>query len=48
MTIVTLYSLFVDDIRLLYFKKSDDNTFMILIAISMGLFVIELILSSIG
>jgi len=48
MMIVTFYSLFCDDIRLLLFEKSADHTFMILTSIAMALFFVELILSSIG
>tara|TARA_B110000285_G_C15122707_1_gene618179 strand:+ start:876 stop:1142 length:267 start_codon:yes stop_codon:yes gene_type:complete len=48
MMIVTLYSLFCDDIKLLFFDISSDNTFMILTSIAMAFFTIELILASIG
>jgi len=48
MTIVTLYALFGDDVRLLFFEKSADNTFYTLTFISLIMFSIEIIFSSIA
>ena len=47
MTIVTIYSLFGDDIRSLCFTSEADSIFYILTAIAFAFFVIELIVSSI-
>lgn len=47
MTVVTVYSLFGDDLRLLAFTKPVDDTFNILTSISLALFSIELILASV-
>jgi len=48
MMIVTIYSLFCDDVRLLFFEKPADETFMVLTSIAMVLFIIELIMGAIG
>ena len=48
MTIVTIYALFGDDCRLIFAPKEGDDTFTLLTFISMILFLIELILASIG
>lgn len=48
MTIVTLYALFGDDVRSLFFTKSADNVFYGLTVAAMTLFMIELVLSSIA
>jgi len=48
MMIVTIYSLFCDDIKLLGFEKSADYNFMILTSIAMAFFFIEIILASVG
>lgn len=48
MMIVTIYSLFCDDIRLLAFSLKDDHTFMILTSIALCLFTIEITLGAIG
>jgi len=48
MTIVTLYALFGDDFRMLFFSSAADNTFNILTTISLVSFSIELILSCIA
>jgi len=48
MMIVTLYSLFCDDIRLLFFENDADNNFMIITSVAMALFFIEIILASMG
>jgi hypothetical protein len=48
MMIVTIYSLFCDDIKLLFYEKDADYTFMILTSIALAFFLIELILGVIG
>jgi len=48
MTIVTVYALFGDDIRLAFFQKGADDTFYALTFISMILFFAELVLASIA
>ena len=48
MMIVTFYSLYCDDIRLLFFENNADYNFMILTSIAMALFLIEIILASMG
>ena len=48
MMIVTFYSLFCDDIRLMYFTKAHDYDWMYATSVAMGLFAIEIILASIG
>lgn len=46
MTIVTIYALFSDDIRMLWFTKSADNIFYSLTTASMFSFMVEVVLSS--
>ena len=48
MTLVTLYALLGDDLRLLLFPIGADQTFLVLTILAMFLFSAELILSSIG
>lgn len=48
MFFVTVYALLGDDIRLLAFSKDTDDVFMWLNVITLSLFTIELLLSSIG
>ena len=48
MMMVTFYSLFCDDIRLMAFSKSSDFDWMIATSTAMTLFLIEIILASIG
>ncbi len=48
MTIVTIYALFGDDIRLLIFSKVVDDYFYALSAVSLVLFSIEIILASLA
>ena len=48
MFVVTLYALFGDDVRLLAFPKVADETFTPLNIISLALFLLELVLASIG
>lgn len=48
MTIVTIYALLGDDIRLLATSKDTDNIFVALTSVSLVLFLIELLLASIG
>lgn len=45
---LTVYALFGDDIRLLFFVKESDDVFMTLNVITLVFFALELILSSIG
>lgn len=47
MTIITLYSLFGDDVRVLVTNKDGDSTFWILNIIALSSFSTEIILSSI-
>jgi hypothetical protein len=46
MAIITIYSLFGDDIRSVLFEASDDYKFYIMTSISFGFFVVEMILQS--
>lgn len=48
MTLVTIYALFGDDIRLAFFSKGADSTFYALTFASLILFLIEIILNSIA
>ena len=48
MTIVTLYALLGEDIKLLSTTKEADGVFITLTSISLVLFLIELLLQSIG
>lgn len=48
MTLVTIYALFGDDIRLLAFGKQSDNVFYTMTAVAMFLFFVELVLNSIA
>ena len=48
MFLITIYALIGDDIRLLAFSKDADEVFMWLNIVTLTLFTIELILSSIG
>ena len=48
MFVVTIYALFGDDVRLLAFPKGADETFTTLNIISLALFLLELVLASIG
>ena len=48
MAIVTVYVLFVDDFRILVLPRKLDDIFMALNCISLVLFVIEIIISSIS
>ena len=45
MSIVTIYALFGDDIRLSFFSKPNDPVFFSLASVTLGLFFIELVLS---
>jgi len=47
MTIITLYALFADDVRVLITDKDGDPNFWILNIIALGLFSLEIIFSSI-
>jgi hypothetical protein len=46
MTLITIYALLGDDLRLLFFPRSADNSFTALTSFSMLLFFVELILAS--
>ena len=48
MTILTVYTLFGDDVRVLAFSKSADVTFWILTSVSLGAFSLEIILASLS
>ena len=48
MTVVTIYALLGDDLKLLTTTKSADSTFTVLTSISLVLFLLELIFASIG
>ena len=48
MLIVTIYALIGDDIRILAFNKDHDDVFLALNILALSLFLIELLLSSIG
>lgn len=48
MTVVTIYALFGDDIRMLAFKKNADPVYYGLTITAMSLFLIEIILASIA
>jgi hypothetical protein len=48
MTILTVYTLFGDDVRVLAFDKTADVTFWILTSVSFGAFALEIILASIS
>ena len=48
MTVITIYALLADDIRLLVFPKAADDYFLYLTSLSMILFLFEIILASIG
>ena len=47
-TILTIYSLFSDDLRLIYMPMTDDFIFTTMSIICMVLFALELIMSSIA
>jgi len=48
MTVVTIYALFGDDYRLIYAPVEEDSNYSTLSIVSMILFSLEIILSSIG
>src|SRR3569833_560007 len=48
MTLVTIYALFGDDFRQLFFSKQADNAFYICTIIAMSFFMLEIILASIS
>jgi hypothetical protein len=45
MTIITIYSLFSDDVRQLAFTSAADNTFYGLTSFALGMFGVELIMA---
>ena len=47
MTIITLYALFGDDIKLAWFPKSADNAFNMLTIVALALFTIEVTINSV-
>jgi hypothetical protein len=48
MTLVTLYALFGDDIRMLFFKNNADNVFFNLTYLAFASFIMEFILTCIA
>jgi len=46
MTSLTIYALFGDDVRLLFFSKPSDFFFNIITIVAMAAFIIEIIISS--
>ena len=48
MTVITIYALFLDDIRILCFHKSADNGFYFVTLIAMIAYTLEIILGSIA
>lgn len=48
MMIITVYALIGDDIRILSYERKDDVVFMWLNVITLSLFTLELLLSSVG
>ncbi len=48
MTIITIYALFGDDIRLVFFDKRSDNIFNAITCFSMFFFALELIIASLA
>ena len=48
MLIISLYALMGNDVQMLAFEKKDDGVFMVLNAITIVLFTIDIILSSIA
>jgi len=48
MTVVTIYALLGDDLKLLTTTLTADNTFTFLTSVALVLFMLELILASIG
>lgn len=48
MTLLTLYTLFGDDVRVLSFSQSADVTFWIISSVSLFFFAVEIILASIS
>ncbi|CDW84359.1 adenylate and guanylate cyclase catalytic domain protein [Stylonychia lemnae] len=48
MTVVTIYSLFGDDVRQLAFTKDADDTFNYMTSVSLALFILELLLACIA
>ena len=48
MTVITIYALLGDDIKLLVFPKGADDAFTVLTSASMILFMLEIILASIA
>ena len=48
MTLVTIYALFFDDIRILAFDKKHDDIFYGITAVGIVLFAVEIVLASIA
>ena len=46
MTIVTLYALFGDDLKLAFFPKSADETFNMITSMVLGIFVVEITINA--
>jgi len=48
MTLITIYALFFDDIRVVAFSKNDDDYFYAITVLGMFMFTVEIIFASIG
>jgi hypothetical protein len=48
MTVITVYALFADDFRLIFFEKATDNYFYIITSLSLFFFLLELGLASLA
>jgi len=48
MLIISLYALMGNDVQMLAFEKKDDGVFMVLNVITIVLFIIDIILSTIA
>ena len=46
MTIITVYALFGDDVKLAFFPKSADETFNLITSIALGVFIIEITINA--
>ena len=46
MTLITIYALFGDDVKLAFFPKSADETFNLITSIALGLFIIEITINA--
>ena len=46
MSVVTLYTLFFDDLRVLFIRKEDDSVFFIITTVCFFLFLVEIVVGS--